>query len=101
MQAGPGNFAAAWTDDEVEHLSAMYWSNPRPSTVFMAAEMGRSVASVCTALSKFSISCAVQKTTTTGKVRPCITCERSFFSEGNHNRMTTDTGLPSILRPVR
>ena len=43
MQAGPGNFAAAWTDDEVEHLSAMYWSNPRPSTVFMAAEMGRSV----------------------------------------------------------
>jgi hypothetical protein len=87
MQSGPGNFAAAWTDEEVEHLSVMYWSDPRPTKEFMAAELGRTPSSVQTALAKFSISCAKHVTTTTGKVRPCITCERSFFSEGNHNRM--------------
>ena len=32
MQAGPGNFAAAWTDEDVDHLALMYWSDPRPST---------------------------------------------------------------------
>jgi hypothetical protein len=85
--ADPTNYAAAWTDDEVEHLSAMYWANPRPSTVFMASELGRTVSSVCTALSKYSISCAKQVTTTTGKILPCMTCDRAFFSEGKHNRM--------------
>jgi hypothetical protein len=87
MQAGPGNFSAAWTDDEVEHLSAMYWSDPRPTKEFKAAELGRTPSSIQTALAKFSISCAQQVTSKAGKIRPCITCERAFFSEGNGNRM--------------
>jgi hypothetical protein len=87
MQAEPGNFSAAWTDEEVEHLAAMYWSDPRPSKEFMSSELGRSISSIQTAMARFGISCAVQKTTTTGKIRPCITCERAFFSEGKHNRM--------------
>ena len=85
--ADPVNFSAAWTDEEVEHLSAMYWSIPRPTMVFMAAELGRSVSGVQTALSKYSISCPKQVTTTTGKIMPSMTCDRAFFSEGKHNRM--------------
>jgi hypothetical protein len=84
----PPNSTAPWTNSDIEEMAAMYWSTDQEYTAEdMARHFGRSVGAIETTLNRYSISSNDEIPPVGGKVRPCMTCRRSFFSGGIHNRM--------------
>jgi hypothetical protein len=84
----PPNNTEPWTNAAVEELAAMYWSvKPQYTAEDMARHFGRSVGAIETTLNRYGISSNDEIPPVGGKIRACMTCRRSFFSHGIHNRL--------------
>jgi hypothetical protein len=68
------NSKAPWSDDDVERLARLYFSVPKPPIEVIAENLGRTVPSVFTELSRVGMA------KPGAQLRACMPCERSFFS---------------------
>lgn len=90
----PVSDGKVWTDPEVETLIQMW--NAGAATSDIAKKLGRNDNSVAIKASRLRLPRKTdvkngelgggRKMRPDAKIRPCMTCRRPFFSEGNHNR---------------
>lgn len=88
-RTGTEERARAWATHEV-HLLARLWAQGLTAGEIAAHMDGRNENSIAIKATRIGLSrhrgAASPKTRGDAKIRPCLTCQQPFFSEGKHNR---------------
>ncbi len=84
-----GERGRPWTTSEV-HLLAQLWGKGMTAAQIAKHLQGRNENSISIKATRIGIakfrSPSDARIRPDAKIRPCLTCQQPFFSEGNHNR---------------
>jgi hypothetical protein len=87
VSIGPKPDGVRWDDEALKKLREMAIREPRPTNKALADAFGTTPSAIQTALSRHGITRQNGGPIASMRPRDCMTCQRPFLSEGNHNRM--------------
>lgn len=81
MSPEPSNGGEPWTDGDRDRLANLYFTVPKPSIEEIAAALGR------TTKAAFTEICRTGMSRLGAQLRPCMPCQKPFFSSSIGNRI--------------